>query len=214
MRKIITFCLVLVLAAMEGTAYDNKFEQAMTGAIQGLFESGDPEGVNQAIATFERIAQAEKERWEPAYYAALSYLWLSGMMQGNAKMDAWLDEAQKYHDMALARQAPEAELLVIQGYIHVMRLTVDPENRAAEYAPKSTALFQKALTVDTDNPRALLMLGSMELGSSQYFQNDTSEACETLRKAEAALNREEPANKLSPAWGKQLAKMFLQSCSN
>ncbi len=211
MKTVLIFtCLLLSLNALA----DNKFESAMTSAIEQLFTSDSPEKVKQVIATFERIAQAEANRWEPAYYTALSYLWLSGMIQGQDQnnMDGLLDEAQKFHDLAAQKSPQDAELLVIQGYIHMMRLTVDPMGRGAELAPKTTMTFQQALAMDLDNPRAMLMLGSMKLGEAQYFNGDTTEACNLIRKADEALDKEKPADKLSPTWGKQLTAIFLQSC--
>lgn len=194
----------------------NTVQCQITSAIEQLFTSDSPEKVKQVIATFERIAQAEDSRWEPAYYTALSYLWLSGMMQGQTQdkksMDALLDEAQKFHDLAVKRKPQDVELLVIQGYIHMMRLTVDPMGRGPELAPKTTMTFQQALAMDPNNPRAMLMLGSMKLGEAQYFNGDTSEACKLIHKADEALDKQKPADKLSPTWGKELTSIFLQSC--
>ena len=193
-------------------ASDKKYESAMQSAIDILYANKSLEDLQKAVTQFERISQAETDKWLPSYYAALGYVWMTHKVEDVTRYDQFLDEAQKHLDNCKGLTEVEDEIATLQGYIYMMRIPVDPPSRGAQYSPMSYGELQKALTINAENPRALLLMGQMKYGTDQFFGNDLSEACNMLKSAAQKFENEQPIDKLSPSWGKSMAQYLSQNC--
>ncbi len=98
MKRII-FSLLLAGSVFAVKAQDNtKFEAAMTkniSLIDSAFVrsgSGDLSGFEVEANTFERIGAAEKDKWQPYYYAAYCQVMEALYSKDPAKVDAFADK--------------------------------------------------------------------------------------------------------------------------
>lgn len=203
---IFTFALCFIYA--QHLLADNGYEQAMKKGIEDLQQAGSPEAMNQVANHFERIAAVEAQQWLPRYYAAYARLNLGIMEQS----DQQLDLAQAHLDQVINKPEDESEILALQGYLHMIRVSLDPTNRGAQLAPLALETLSKAVQKNPENPRGLMLLAQMQYGTAQFFKSDTSEAC---RLAEQSLNlyeQDKSSASFSPSWGKEIAEAMQQQC--
>ena len=192
---------------------DGNYETAMLKTMNALQEAGSVEEMQQAAHQFERIAQTEEGEWLPRYYAAYAYITMGAMEKETTKKDQHLDQAQQWLDDALQLQKEESELMALQGYLHMIRLSADPANRGQQLSPKATQLLAQATKMDPENPRALMLLGQMQFGSAQFFGTDISESCALISKSIALYeNQAGPEDSLMPSWGLNIARSYQKYC--
>jgi hypothetical protein len=212
MKKVSLSALIILLAA--GLSVANKYKEAMSEAIKKMYSANDLKGYLDASATFERIGTAESGEWLPWYYACLGNIWASHQVQDGQQIDKYLDNAQLFLDRAEKLSADNDEIITLQGYIYMMKVVVDPPTRGQEYSGMAMNAFGRAAAINTKNPRALLLLGRMQMGTDQFFGNDISQSCEKIRKASEMFDDQHPVSALHPAWGKEMAEMFLNECKS
>ena len=160
---------LLIVCLTSSFVYGNKYESAMFAAIQKLYGSNDIQGYLDAVSTFERIGEAEKDKWLPFYYAGLGYIWASHTTQEGPTVDEYLGKAQEFIDRASKLSPNNDELITLQGYIYMMKVVVDPPNRGPQFSGRAMQEFGKAVGMNENNPRALLLLGRMQMGTDQFF---------------------------------------------
>jgi hypothetical protein len=193
---------------------DVNYEAAMLKTISILQEASNVEEMQKAAHQFERIAQAENTKWLPPYYAAYAYITMGAMEEEKAKKDQYLDQAQVLLNDALQLQEEESELIALQGYLHMIRLSVDPANRGQQLAPKATQLLTQATEVNPENPRALMLLGQMQFGSAQFFGTDITASCALIDKSIALYeNQSQSKETLMPSWGLHIAQAYQEYCN-
>jgi len=188
------------------------YEQAMQQALSQLAQADSPEAFQAVANQFQRIAQVEKEQWLPFYYTSYAHIIHAAMSEDRAQKDQGLDEAQQYLDEAKQLAPEESEVVALQGYLHTIRVSIDPANRGPELAPQATQILAQAVKMNPNNPRALLLLGQMQYGTAQFFNSDTSEACALVDQAIVKFEQSEPESPLHPTWGKWIAESMQQAC--
>ncbi|WKN41252.1 hypothetical protein [Tunicatimonas pelagia] len=189
------------------------YEKAMQQAIGQLETAESPNAYQAAANQFLRIAQVEQSEWLPLYYASYAYIIQGAMSESGEQKDESLDQAQEYLDQAKQLTSDESELVTLQGYIHMIRVTVDPTSRGPELAGKATQTLARAAQMNPDNPRAFLLLGQMQYGTAQFFGGDTSEACGLINQAVVKYENGETENTLMPQWGEATAQAVQQRCA-
>lgn len=202
--------LALGLIFSQHLLADNDYEQAMKKGIENLHNAQSPEAMQQVAHYFERIAAAEIEQWLPYYYAAYTRITLGVMEQS----DTQLDQAQGHLDQIADQQGDASEVSALQGYLYMIRVSLDPANRGPHLAPQATETLSKAVQMNPENPRAVMLLAQMQYGTAQFFKSDLSEACQSVEKALLLFDQEKPASALAPAWGKEIAQAIHQECSS
>lgn len=206
--------LLLILFLSVNYAHANKYESAMSSAIDKLYAANGLEAYISAASTFERIGEAENDRWLPYYYASLGYIWTSHTTKDADTKDEYLDKAQALIDKAEKISPNNDEIVTVQGYIYMMKIVVDPPSRGPEYSGIAMQKFGTAIGMNIENPRALLLLGRMQMGSDQFFGNDLTESCGMIMKASQMFDNYETKSKLDPSWGKEMAEIFVKECQS
>lgn len=198
-------CALFFALAIAATPSD-AYEKAMKSAIEKVFQAETLEEYQSASNTFDRIADKETKAWHPRYYSAYAHIIMSTLVQDAAAKDEHLDQAMERLVKADELSPANSELVTLEGFVHMMRVVVDPASRGPEYSGKSIAAFQKAVGMDPNNPRALMLLANMQIGTARFFGSDSSEGCATLEKAiQMFASEAAPENPLDPSWGKQMA---------
>lgn len=205
------FAIILTLIVSTLTAQD-KYTETMLKNIDAAYNAKTVAEHQAAANTFERIAAAEKTKWEPYYYAAFSNIMMANLETESAKKDAYLDLAAKDIDAAKAIKANDSEVTALEGFVHMIRVTVDPATRGQEYSGKAFRSFSTAVALNPENPRALTLLAQMQFGTAQFFGNSTAEACGTAEKSLQKFETYKAENALSPQWGKQMAERLKSNC--
>lgn len=204
--------IAFVITGMASYASPSKYEQAMRENINALNEAQSPEQFQEVINKLDRIANKETDKWEPLYYMGFGYLMIALRTEDGAGKDKYLDLALENIKNGMALAPEESELLALEGFVHMIRVTVDPATRGQQYAGLSMQAFGKALALNPDNPRALYLMGQMELGTAKFFGSDTSAACAKLTSSIEKFDTYHSDNPLAPTWGKKSAENAAAAC--
>jgi tetratricopeptide (TPR) repeat protein len=211
-----TLCFSLIISlsfnflnAQENNRYQQEMQQtlALYDSVKTLSD------YKNIVNRFERVAAAEKEEWLPAYYAGLTYVYMSfvGGLEDDAR-DEYLDQATKWVEQAYELAPNNAEIIVLEGYVKMAKVSVSPAIRGAYMSSQVSTLFGKAVKIDPKNPRALYMQGRWKIGMAQFFGSNTDEAC-ALVAASLPLFKAENAESIQPHWGLSQAQRVNANCN-
>lgn len=205
-RSILTIAIALIVTASGFANDDQKYYEIMGKTIKEMFAASDATGIQASLNMFERISKAEEDKWEPAYYTAFAYLRLYEMAESVADKDAIIDKAIASVNKGLKIAENEDELITMKGYAYMMKMILDPMSRAPEYSPIIIGSYQKALAIDSGNPRAWYLLGQMQLGTASFTGGSTDQGCASISKAVENYKNDKSENPIAPSWGADSAK--------
>lgn len=204
--------VILMLISLSASASDDKYMEAMKKNIMAVYTSATIDDLQTAVNALARIGDAEKTKWEPYYYASFGSIMQATRETDATKKDGYLDQAKAMLDKAIAIQSNESEIAALEGFIHMIRVSVDPASRGPQYSMMSMQALGKAVALNPNNPRALGLMAQMQFGTAQFFKQTPTEACETNAKAIQLFNSEKPASPVAPVWGKSMAEGMLANC--
>ena len=210
MKKTITLFAALLITVV--TFAQSNYEKAMIKNLQAMRDAQSVSDWQDIANGFGRIASMEKEEWLPSYHQAFSYIIMSSMEKEADKKDKYLDSAQESIDAMKGKDTDESEVLALQGFLHTMRMLVDPATRGQQYSGLSMAALGKAKKLNPENPRAAYMLAQMAYGQAQFFGSSTDDACNAMKEAIKKFDNFKPASELSPNWGRRQAEGMLKNC--
>ena len=123
MKTIIAITVLFV--AFTSTLNASKYEEAMKTNIEKIFKAQNVEELHSLANKFERIAQAETDKWLPGYYAAYCYVEASFKYEDDAKsVHRELDRAQVFIDELMKKKEDESEIYALQALIYQLRITI------------------------------------------------------------------------------------------
>ncbi|MEQ9405739.1 MAG: hypothetical protein RIM99_19265 [Cyclobacteriaceae bacterium] len=210
MKKTVLTVIGVICAAIV-FANGGQYEKAMAKNIPAMFQAGDAESLLGAINQLNRVGDAEADKWEPYYYAAFGYIRMIAMTESAEEKDKYLDQALEIIKKGETIKPADSELESLRGYVHMMRVTIDPATRGMQYSGLAFNSFNKAIALDANNARAHYLLGRMQFGTAQFMGNGDGGACESFAKAkslfESGSNTE---NQFAPSWGLDSTKEAMQ----
>jgi len=209
---IIPILISLLMFTLTSHANDGKYLEAMQKNIQVVYSSDSIADLQRAVNAFERIGAAEKTKWEPYYYASFGYVMMSDKEKSAAKKDVYLDQAMIAMNKAKELVPNESEVIALEGFIYMMRVTIDPATRGQQYSGLSLQAYGKAVNLNPENPRALGLLAQMQFGMAQFFGSPTTEPCGTNAKALEKFISFKSDNPLAPQWGKGMVERLAGKC--
>lgn len=204
--------IVFTLLACAVQAQDNRYESAILKGKKLIAEADGEEAYRSASNFFERIAQKETERWLPLYFQAQSLAFLGADLSDPTKKDEVLNNALELVKKARTLEN-NVETVALEGFIQMIRLTVDPATRGQTLSPEIFSLFIEALKMDSENPRALLFMGQMQYGTAQFFGSGVEEACKYIQNAYDIFEQQPDEETINPDWGAKSAGSMLQKCN-
>ena len=212
MRKDALFLCTITFFFSLAATLSSTYEEIMQSNIDKLFKAEGMDSLLPIANTFDRIAHKEVDQWQPLYYASYAHLMMSNFVEGQELKDGQLDQALERVTAAKKIDADNSEIITLEGFIHMLRIPIDPSSRGPQYSGLGMAAFQRAIAINPENPRAHLLMSDMQFGTAQFFGSDSSEACGTLHKAVELFATFTPSTKLDPDWGKEWAEQRLQRC--
>ena len=211
--KTLTITITLVMISLAGFSQKDQYQSTMKMNIDKMYQSTTVEDYQLMANTFERIALAEKKEWLPSYYTGYCYIMMAFMAGKPDQIDPYLDLAQKHLDNALATDAKEAELYVLQGMLHQARISVDFMSRGMVYSQKAQGVLEEAVKLDPKNPRAFYLMGINVYSTPKMYGGGPEVALPLFKKAQENFELGEAINNdLMPAWGKENNEQMLAEC--
>ena len=195
------------------SAQNSQYHEKMGESLQAFASCSTLEDYQDLANQFKVIAHVEKDEWLPLYYEAHCYILMSFMPQVEAKRrDSYLETASDLVDR-MGEMAPhEAEVAVMKAFYLTGYLVVDPPQRAMNTSPQIFASIAKALSIEPDNPRALFLRISNEMGTAAFFGEDTSPYCEEASRLLDDWADYELQSPIHPSWGKNETEGIVREC--
>ena len=207
--------LVGCMAALIMLASNGQFEKAMGENIPAMFQARDAQSLQSVINKLNRIGEAEKGKWEPHYYVAFGYIRMMAFAESAEDKDKYLDQALVAIEKGESVKPNDSELESLRGYVHMMRVTIDPPSRGMQYSGMAFTSFNKAIAIDPNNARAHFLLGRMQYGTAQFMGNGDGGACESFQKAKEILeSKGQNSNPFAPTWGMGQTKEAIEQMCN
>lgn len=213
MKKTTLFACAMLIAtlAMGG---DDKYYQKMGETLQEFSSCSSVEDFQNLANKFRVIANVEKEEFLPLYYEAHCYILISFMGELSAvEKDSYLDKASELLERMEDLAPNEAEVEVMKAFYHTGYLVVNPPQRAMSTTPLIHSAIAKALAMEPNNPRALFLRISNEMGTASYFGEDTSAFCAQAKELLQNWDSYELKSPIHPNWGKEDTEGIVKGCN-
>jgi hypothetical protein len=208
--KTLILLIALVLSATSLNA-QSKYETAMTKAMDQYKAGKTAKDMLDVSALFERIAEAEKDKWLPYYYAALTN-----------NMASWIDEKSDKDKLAEkslvlvakaeALEANNAELFCLRNMIASSQMMVDPMSRWQSYGMEASNALTDAKKADPNNPRIYFLEGQGVFNTPEAFGGGKKNAKPLFEKSVTLFETFTLASPFHPDWGKDDATEMLKAC--
>ena len=194
-----------------GNANAQKFEAAMEKGMIQFKDAKSPEEMLATSAFFERIADAEKDKWLPYYYAAQTQI-LAAWMNPKSDKDKVAEKANSLILKAELISANNSEIYCLKQMTAVLQLTVDAMSRWQTYGAIASEAIAKAKEADSSNPRPYVLEGQYLMNVPEAFGGGKAVAKKILEKSLILLENFKPASPFHPNWGKEQAITALAAC--
>lgn len=205
--------IILLLSIVLMSFVNNGYDRAMTTSMEQLQEASTKENFREVANRFDRIAAKEKDQWLPYYYAAYVKTILATMEKDPSIKDNVLDEAQSTINSIKNIDHDQVEVLTLEAFVNMIRISVDPANRGQVYSMKSAEFLDEAAAIEPDNPRTVLFMAHLQYGSLQFFNADPTPACEKFSQALKMFNDHQVSQEpFWPSWGKDQALAMIKQC--
>ncbi len=213
MKKLSTTLALAFAFIFSAFCADPAYENAMKKQVAAMKSIRTLEESQAVTNTFLRIAEAKPEEWLPLYYAA--YLQTTAVFRFDVNKDQYLDQAMVLVEKAEKVAVDNSEITAMKGYVLMGKISLDPASRGQSMSPQAMQLFGKAINLDRENPRALMLMSQMEQGMAQFFGSGPEKACGLARNALDLYAKEETKageDYILPTWGKAQAEQVAGVC--
>ena len=201
--------VILTLTFLTGSYTDNKYEKAMKQNLEKIGECKTAGDYINVANNFERIALAENDKWLPYYYDSFLYVLASFADSSKTQRDIYLDKAVESVNKADSLDPDNSEIYTLKGMISQARMQIDPMNRWQKYGAESNNNFQKAMEIDSLNPRPEYLIGVGVYYTPEQFGGGSVNAKPILERSWKKYGEFVPANDLMPNWGKNQLEKYL-----
>lgn len=192
-------------------AAQTKYESAMQKGLDQFSAAKSVEDMSAASAFFERIGDAEKDKWLPYYYAAYTN-YITGWMNPKADKDKVADKSKDLIAKAEAIEKDNSEIYCLRQMVAIQQMTVDPMTRWQTYGAEARQALENAKKADPNNPRVYYLDGQSLFRTPEAFGGGKAVAKKLAEKAVELFKTFKPASPLHPNWGKAEAEKLLADC--
>lgn len=212
MKKLLfSFALVAALGSA-AVAQDDKYTKAMEPKVMAFDTVRNPAELMSMSAAFERIGDAEKTKWQPYYYAALTQVrsaYFLGQNVPAAKTDPLADKAEMLINKADALSPDNSEIYVVKKMIANLRMMPATMERYQQYGPVGEQALQTAIKLNPENPRVYILQAQDKFFTPEQWGGSKTEAKKLFEKVNEKFAASKPANNLEPNWGRGDVAYFM-----
>ncbi|KQR95220.1 hypothetical protein ASG01_05060 [Chryseobacterium sp. Leaf180] len=210
MKKLVVSFALICLGTFSNA--QTSYEKVMTEKIAKVQSTEKTEEFQALANDFGRIADKEKDKWQPQYYAALAYIQKGRMLMREGKMDdldAIADQAQKFVDVAESVEKNNSEIKLLQKMIYSLRMMVNPMERFMTMGMKAQQELAAAEKLNPENPRVTLIKAEDTYYTPEQYGGSKEEGKKLFAKAMEQFKTFKPKNALDPTWGKGEADFMM-----
>ncbi|MEP2937241.1 MAG: hypothetical protein ABJM06_02525 [Gilvibacter sp.] len=208
MNRLIIFSFLLF--SFHTVVAQSNYEKGMQKALE-TWQAGKPQ---DAANIFERIATVETDNWLPSYYVALITTLESFQIKDQAQLTAQLAKARDFLNDAMALSKDNPELMVVEAQWYTSWIIFDGQKYGMQYSAKVAQLYEKALTIEPENPRAAFGKIEWEMGSARFFGKPMEPFCGRLVEALKLYDSYPEKETFYPKHGKGYGSQVIESTCN
>lgn len=203
------FLFIGIIFALNVTA-QSQYEKGMTKAFD-LWSQGK---MTEASNMFERISNAEKDNWIPAYYVGYINAISAFGIKDEAQLKVKMEKVKSFLNKANAISPNNPEIMIMQALHNTAYIAFDGQKYGMTLSGENTQIFAKAIQIAPNNPRVILQKAEWDMGSAKFFGKPIEPYCKDIKRAISLFQNEKKSTvKFSPSWGKDRAEQVLkQSC--
>lgn len=194
--------LITILSFVSLTAMDSseQIKNAKKLINEGMVK-WDEGKFFQASSICERIYNNDKNPYAKYYQTlAQANILQKAMVEKNIeKFNNFFDAAIENATLLKENENFIAEAEVLLAHIYMSKLSVSPEE-APVIAGKFHSCLGKALSINSENPRAIVLKAIMSFYTPEMFGGDIKKAIELFEKAKPLYTKQNK-NPLAPDWG-------------
>ncbi len=204
--------LVIISMFFAGMAMSqSKYEAAMARGLEQFKSAKTVEDMTAASAFFERVGDAEKDKWLPYYYAAYTN-YVTAWMNQKADKDKVAVKSNDLITKAEALEPNNSELFCLRQMTATLQMLVDPMSRFQSYGVEASNAVEKAIKADPGNPRSYYLKGQNLMNTPEAYGGGKAVAKKLFEKAAELYKTFQPASPFHPNWGKEENEKLLAAC--
>ena len=192
------------------TITNDKFIAAMEANLRILDTASGAATFITLANNFERIATAEKSKWQPYYFAAYCYAVMGVTTPDKTKIDMLADKAELYLHQAATIEKNNSEIATLFAMIKSSKILVDPMNRWQKLGAEVNAHLSEAKQLDPNNPRPWFIESRIKFNTPEGLGGGPKVAKELVTESIRLFKSFKPQNSIAPNWGLQQAEGFLE----
>jgi hypothetical protein len=204
------FIIILSMFFVGHLTAQSRYETGMQKGLEQFGAAKSAEDMTAVSAFFERIGDAEKDKWLPYYYAAQTNI-LAGWMNPKADKDKLAEKTRELIDKAEAIEK-NSEIYCLRQMVAVQQMTVDPMTRWQSYGAEANKALENAKKADPNNPRIYMLDGQTLMNTPEAFGGGKAVAKKLFEKSIELYGTFKPVSPLHPNWGKDQAEKLLAAC--
>lgn len=169
-----------------------------------------------ARAQFERLLNIDSTSFLCHYYIAYADYRLASFyhtQEDNDKIEKVADDAIEHLQRALDLNPDFADGYAMLSSMYGEKIAVSPW-KGIIYGPKAGSAMDKALELETDNPRTYLLDGTGKYFTPGLFGGGSEKAQKALLKAVEYFKTYKPKSALYPNWGERETYAWLGIIAN
>lgn len=189
----------------------SKYEAGMGKGFEQFKAAKSADDMSAVSAFFERVGDAEKDKWLPYYYAAQLNI-LAGWMNPKADKDKLAEKTKDLIAKAEALEQNNSEIFCLRQMVAIQQMTVDPMARWQTYGAEATNALESATKADPNNPRIYYLSGQTLMNTPEAFGGGKAVAKKLFEKSLELYKTFKPATPFHPNWGKEETEKLLAAC--
>jgi hypothetical protein len=205
------FLIISISLSAQLSGQNKRYISAMERNLKMMDTCTKASSYQQTANAFERVANAEKKEWLPAYYVGLCNAFMASMSAGD-KIDEYCDIAEKFAGKADSLSPNNSEVYALRSLIYSQRIGVNPMLRGAKFGGKSSEMNAKAKELDPSNPRPYLLDAQGKFYTPAQFGGGKERALPLFEEAVKKFESFKALSTITPDWGKQRAISLLAEC--
>ena len=198
-------CMILLMMPLFISA------QELAPILNNLRKAKAPADFVQVRNQLERLSLVTPDDWLAPYYLAYTDVELSFRVSSKEEKIRYIDEAQTYlKRLSDMPNADLSEVNTLKGYRIYALIASDPQTNGPKYYNDVTVWYEKALQINPNNPRALLLSALFKNDTAKFMNGSYDNFYQDIEKAVILLSTEK-AETSAPSWGKEWADRALSN---
>lgn len=184
--------------------------QDLTRVVEDIRKANTENEYVQARNQLERLCMVNPKEWLAHYYLAYTDVQLSFRASSKEEKMKYINDAQTYlKKLSDMLEADVSEVYTLKGFRLYALIASDPQSNGPRYFGEITLSYEKALGVNSNNPRAIMLLALFKNDMAKFMNKSYENFNQDMEKA-ATLFAGESAMALTPSWGKEwLDRLFI-----